>query len=154
MAKKITRLLALWFLMGSAYYLIEIIYRLLLHKGWPHPSMILVGGLCGIAVGAINQCPRFYKTPVLVQSIIGTVIVLFVEFCSGVFLNMILGLDIWDYSGLPGNVLGQICLPFALAWFLLMPFAIWLEDTLRWGFGWNGRSYSLESIYLDLIKGR
>ena len=35
-----------------------------------------------------------------------------------------LGLDVWDYSGLPGNVLGQICPAFGLLWFLLMPFAI------------------------------
>lgn len=74
-----------------------------------------------------------------------------VELIAGYILNIRLELGIWDYSALPFNLWGQVCPQFALAWFGIMPFAIWLEDTLRWGFGWNGKRYSLTSIYLELI---
>ena len=153
MAKKLFRLTVLWLLLGQAYYLIEFIYRIPSGE-LPHPAMIAVGGLCGVAVGSINQIPGFYNSPVLVQSAIGAVITLIIEFVSGCILNLWLGLDIWDYSQIWGNLLGQVCLLFAVAWFFIMPLAIWLEDTLRWGFGWEGKRYSLGSIYLDLITGK
>lgn len=148
------KLLTLWFLMGGTYYLIEIIYRLLFHKGWPHWSMWIVGGLCGVAVGAINQIPRFYEMKIWKQAVIGTIMTLIIEFTAGCILNLWLRLGIWDYSHLWGNLCGQICIQFALIWFVIMPFAIWKEDHLRLGFGWNGQDYRLASIYLDLIKGR
>ena len=27
-------------------------------------------------------------------------------------------MSVWDYSGVPQNVLGQICLPFSAIWFV------------------------------------
>ena len=147
------RLLVLWFIIGEQYFVLEAVYRAF--KGErAHIAMLAVGGLCGVLIGAVNQRPIFYKLPVLVQSIIGVVIVLVVEFCSGIVLNVILGLGIWDYSNLWGNLYGQICIQFAFIWLLLMPLAIWLEDALRWGFGWNGRAYKLSSIYIEFFTLR
>lgn len=31
-----------------------------------------------------------------------------------------LGVRFWDYTGVPGNIRGRVCLPFSLAWGLLM----------------------------------
>lgn len=150
---KLFRLLALWGLLGVAYFLIEVIWRL--PKGeFPHPAMVIVGGLCGVAVGALNQYEEYFRLPVWLQCLIGTAVTLMVELIAGCVLNIGLGLGIWDYSHLPLNILGQICLPFALAWFILMPFAIWIEDRLRWGFGWNGKRYPIWQNYRDLITGR
>jgi hypothetical protein len=118
-------------------------------------------------VGAINQRPGFYRAPVIVQAMIGALIVLAVEFASGCILNLWLGLGIWDYSNQPGNVLGQICPAFGLLWFLIMPLAIWAEDTARWLI-WAyecavyGKAekppdiapYSLKSVYKDFIFRR
>ena len=98
------RILTIWAALGAAYVVFETLFR-----GYSHPSMFVVGGLCGVLVGAINQAPRFYRAPVIVQSVIGAVIVLAVEFISGCVLNLWLGLGVWDYSNQPGNVLGQIC---------------------------------------------
>ena len=148
--KRWARLLTLWFIMGALYYVLEGLWRIP-QGGYANIVMLPIGGLCGIAVGSINQIPRFYRLPVILQSLIGAAMVLAVELAAGIILNVWLGLGIWDYSGLPWNLLGQICLPFALLWLLLMPFAIWLEDTLRWGFGWNGRRYSLWSIYKEFF---
>jgi hypothetical protein len=47
-------------------------------------------------------------------------------------LNLWLGLGVWDYSGMWGNVLGQVCPLYAVIWTAGMPAAIWAEDTARW----------------------
>ena len=65
------RILTIWATLGAAYVVFETLFR-----GYSHPSMFVVGGLCGVLVGAINQAPRFYRAPVIVQSVIGAVIVL------------------------------------------------------------------------------
>ena len=156
------KILILWAALGVMYVAMETVFR-----GYSHPSMLIVGGLCGVLVGAINQHPRFYNAPVVLQSIVGAVIVLAVEFLAGCVLNLWLGLDVWDYTGQPGNILGQVCPLFGLLWFLIMPLAIWAEDTARW-FIWLYESviykreldkpalpmYSLASVYLDFIRGR
>jgi len=36
-----------------------------------------------------------------------------------VLVNMRLGWGVWDYSEMPGNVLGQICPTFSAIWFVL-----------------------------------
>ena len=156
------RVLTIWAALGAVYVALEILFR-----GRSHPAMLIVGGLCGVLVGAINQRPGFYRAPVIVQAMIGALIVLAVEFVSGCVLNLWLGLDIWEYSNQPGNVLGQICPVFGLLWFLIMPLAIWAEDTARWliwayeraVYGKAGEPpgiapYSLKSVYMDFICGR
>lgn len=39
------------------------------------------------------------------------------EFIFGIVFNQLLKMNVWDYSGVPLNVLGQICLPFSLIWY-------------------------------------
>ncbi len=148
--KEIAKLFVLWFAMGTVYYVIEVLWRL--PRGeLPHWSMIIVGGCCGVLVGTLNQHPNIFNLPIFAQCVMGTGITLAVEFVAGCILNLWLGLGIWDYSNLWGNLYGQVCIQFAGAWFILMPLCIWLEDTLRLGFGWDGKRYSLYSIYEDLI---
>lgn len=151
--KRWYKLTVLWFCLGAVYFLMEMIWRI--PRGeLPHPAMIVVGGLCGLAVGSINQIPAFYQLSARMQSLIGTAITLVVEFLSGYVLNIRMGLAIWDYSGLPLNIMGQVCLGFGVIWFMIMPFAIWLEDHLRLGFWNEGTAYSLPSIYYEWLTGR
>ena len=124
------RILTLWAALGVVYVALEVIFR-----GYSHPSMFVVGGLCGLLVGAINQCPKFYHAPVFLQSIIGALIVLCVEFVSGCILNLWLGLGVWDYSAMWGNLWGQICPRFALLWCVLAVPAIVIFDWWSYWFG-------------------
>jgi uncharacterized membrane protein len=57
-----------------------------------------------------------------------------VEFVSGLILNLWLNLGVWDYSHMPLNLFGQICLPYAGLWFALSAVGIVLDDILRWKF--------------------
>ena len=56
------------------------------------------------------------------------------EFVTGCIVNLWLGWAIWDYSDLPGNILGQVCPQFALLWIPLVLLAIVLDDVIRWQF--------------------
>lgn len=127
---KVLRPLVLWSIGGLIYILIEMLFR-----GHTHWTMFLVGGLCFVLIGVINEVIP-WDMPIWQQAIVGAVIVTAVEFVSGCIINLWLGWDVWDYSGLPGNVLGQISLPFCAAWVLLAVVGIILDDYLRyWWFG-------------------
>ena len=41
-------------------------------------------------------------------------------------------MDVWDYSNMPFNILGQICLPFTILWFFISILAIVLDDWIRY----------------------
>ncbi len=124
---------------GLIYYGIEILYR-----GHSHPAMILVGGICFILCGCLNEVIP-WEMPLPLQMAICSVLITGVEFFSGIVLNIWLGLAIWDYSRLPFNILGQICLPFMVVWFFLSAVAIVLDDYLRyWLFGEDKPHYCIK----------
>ena len=104
-------------------------------RGYSHVSMFILAGVCGICIGLINEILSM-DTPIWLQAIIGSCIVTTGEFISGCILNLWLGLGIWDYSNMPFNLLGQICLPFSLLWIILSACAIVIDDYERyWFFG-------------------
>ena len=58
------------------------------------------------------------------------------EFLTGCLVNLWLGWGVWDYSGLSGNILGQICPQYFLLWVPVSLVGIVLDDWLRhllWG---------------------
>lgn len=123
---------------GGTYYGIEVLWR-----GHSHWTMAVLGGLCFLLVGAINEVLS-WDTPLWRQALYGAVIITALELAAGILLNLVLGLDIWDYSGLPCNFLGQICLPYFLLWIPLSILAILLDDWLRyWFFGEERPHYRL-----------
>ena len=93
---------------GLGYYCIELAWR-----GWSHPSMVAVGGLCFWGMGRLPDRPLWQ------QALLGAGLITGVEFLSGCVLNLWLRWAVWDYSRLPGNLQGQICLPYSLMWCLL-----------------------------------
>ena len=113
---------------GLIYSLIEIIYR-----GNTHWAMFIVGGLCFLLVGWIN---KFFSWDLALwkQMLIGGAIITAVEFVSGCIINLWLGWNVWDYSHVPLNILGQVCLPFYFAWVGLSLIAIIIDDIIRWLF--------------------
>ena len=95
-------------------------------RGHTHWTMFIVGGICFYLIGAINE--------VIPWSIIGGCIVTAIEFVSGCIINLWLGWHVWDYSNMPFNILGQICLPFSLLWCVVSAVAILCDEYLRYWF--------------------
>lgn len=123
---------------GIIYHYIEMLWR-----GYSHPTMFFLGGLCFLAIGGINEFIP-WDMGLLWQSIIGACLVTALEFITGIIVNIWLGLGVWDYSKLPFNILGQICLPFFFAWMAVSVIAIVLDDYLRyWLFGEEKPYYKL-----------
>ncbi len=113
---------------GLVYILIELFFR-----GQTHISMFFLGGVCFISVGLINEVFS-WKTPLIIQMIIGGMIITHLEFISGCVLNLLLGLNVWDYSNMYGNILGQICPLFSFIWVMMSGVAIILDDWIRYLF--------------------
>lgn len=133
MMRRILKPTVLFTIGGTIYTLVEILWRSLRGSTPTHWSMFILGGLCFLLIGAINEYLS-WETPLPIQILIGTGIVVLLEFIFGCILNLWLGLGIWDYSDTPFNILGQVCLPFAFAWSLLVALAIILDDYLRYWF--------------------
>ena len=116
---------------GAVYTAIEIVWRSVRGSTPTHWTMFLLGGIVFLLIGSINE--HFsWDMPFRAQTAIGTAIVLSAELIFGIVLNIWLGLGIWDYSNMPFNILGQVCLPFVFAWVFLVAIAIVLDDYLRY----------------------
>lgn len=98
----------LWLLGGSFYYSFEIIFR-----GFSHWSMFVLGGLCMVFFAFQGQAMH-WREPMWIQVIRCTIFVTAGEFITGILVNKWFGLEVWDYSDQPFQVLGQVCLPFAV----------------------------------------
>ena len=123
MIKLFTKYLALFFIGGTIYVSIEHIWR-----GWSHWTMFILGGICFIALGLINEILD-WDTPMILQMAIGCVIITTLEFITGCVVNLGLGWDVWDYSQYP---LGQISVRSSVLWYFLSAVGIVLDDTIRW----------------------
>ena len=124
--RKTLKPLILFGMGGSIYVLIELLWR-----GRTHWTMLIVGGLCFLLMGLINEVFTF-EMPLVLQMFISSLIITAVEFVSGCVINLWLEWNVWDYSDMPMNVLGQICVPFTALWFLLSAPGIILDDYLRY----------------------
>lgn len=124
--KSILKYFILWWIFGSTYCSLEIIFR-----GHSNFSMILLGGLCGLLIGSINNLFP-WEMSLAKQGVIGACIVTVLEFVTGCVVNIWLEWNVWDYSNMPLNILGQVCLPFSLLWILLSIVCIIVDDYLRY----------------------
>ncbi len=132
------KLLILFGTGGFLYVLFELAWRARSH--W---TMFVVGGACFILVGLVNEIFTF-EMPLVRQMMISALVVTLVEFVSGCVINLLLGWNVWDYSEMPFNIKGQICLPFTVLWFFVSAIGIILDDYLRyWWFGEEKPHYRL-----------
>lgn len=106
-----------------AYPALEILWR-----GYTHWSMALTGGVCLTAIYLMNLT---LNAPIVIKCIIGAVIITAAELAVGSLVNLRLGLNVWDYSDIPLNFKGQICILFSFLWFLLCIPVIWFCELLR-----------------------
>ena len=110
--KKWHKCLLKFMLGGVGYGLLELIWR-----GRTHFSMVLTGGACLVAICAVNE--KMKKRNIFLRASVCAAAITAAEFAVGMVVNRLLGMDVWNYGGMPGNVLGQICPLYSFLWFLL-----------------------------------
>ena len=126
--KQLCKLTFLFVVGGCLYAAIEVLWR-----GYTHWTMAVLGGACFVICGSLNEWLS-WDTPLWIQALICCLAITAAELVAGLILNVWLGLNIWDYSGLPYNLAGQICLGYSCLWYLLSILAIILDDWLRYLF--------------------
>ena len=110
---------------GGIYVAAELLWR-----RRSHISMFLAGGLCLLLIGHLEEIrPRL---PQPLRILTGAGIITMVELGTGLLFNR--NYTVWDYRNVPGNWLGQICVPFCLAWiplsFLAGKVYLWMMEWL------------------------
>lgn len=93
------------------YSLVEIVGR-----GYTHWTMALTGGMILAMLYAVNSRS---SVTLLRSCFLGAVMTTAVELAVGIYDNIIMHWRVWDYSDMPLNLFGQICLPFSCFWFIL-----------------------------------
>lgn len=124
--KLLNKYITLFDVGGLIYVLLELLWR-----GRSHWTMFMLGGLCFVALGLINEILP-WEMPLWQQMLLGACIVTALEFLTGCIVNLWLGWGVWDYSNMPGNILGQICPQYFVLWLPVSLIGIVLDDWLRY----------------------
>ena len=109
---------------GTVYGLLEMLWR-----GHTHWSMVLAGGIALLLIHLLNG--RLSSCSLVVRCLVGATIITSIEFIAGIIFNIWLGMNVWDYSGVRFNLLGQICPMFFAVWFLISIPAFYLSRAAR-----------------------
>lgn len=109
---------------GVGYCLIELLWR-----GYTDPTMALAGGIAFCLLAVIQKVMKQFKF--FYRCIVGGLTITAVELAFGTVFNLWLNKTIWDYSTLPLNYLGQICLLYTVLWCLLSAPMLIATELLR-----------------------
>ncbi len=109
MSKKLKKDAAFFATGGAGYGIIELLWR-----GHTHWSMLIAGGMCFTIFSRIAE--RCRKRSLIYKAVLCSMSVTVVEFGFGIVFNKILKMNVWDYSKMPYNILGQICPLYTVLW--------------------------------------
>ncbi|HWR23470.1 MAG TPA: hypothetical protein VN366_08330 [Feifaniaceae bacterium] len=116
---------------GVCYLSIELLWRKRTH--W---SMGILGGAAFLLLFVVFA--RIGPEQMLLKGLIGTVLITCLEFLGGAVVNVGLKWNVWDYSALPLNLYGQVCLLFSGFWFLLSMLAALIVQAIVQFSGYSG----------------
>ncbi|MEG0615327.1 MAG: hypothetical protein RR540_06175 [Oscillospiraceae bacterium] len=120
---------------GGLYSLIEIIWR-----GYTHWSMAITGGICFVLMYKLDT--SLPENKLWKKCILGSVVITSAEFFVGLIVNVWLKWKVWDYSNIPTNIFGQICLPFSVLWFWISLPAVFFSYYLKNKFFTNNKEFA------------
>lgn len=126
MKNRIVKMMVLFLVGFVVYGLIELIYR-----GKTYPLMAVCGGVAILILDQINN-KISWDVDLLLQGVIGSFVITSMEFIIGeLSLHNILP-AMWNYSNMPMNYKGIVCLPFSIIWIFLSIFGIFLADAMNY----------------------
>lgn len=93
----------------------------------------MAGGVCLVMFSCLSR--RLCQRSLICKAAVGALGVTAVELIFGLIFNVLLKMNVWDYSDKPFNFLGQICPAFSLAWLALalavMPAVAWVDGKMK-----------------------
>ena len=124
--------LLLWTWGGTVYFLLEVAWKTA--SGRPEAISWTMLVLAVVLCVPVERCGAElpWEVPLWLQALCCAALVTAVELAAGLVLNVWLGLGVWDYAHLPGNLWGQVCPQFALLWWGLCLIFIPVFDWLRY----------------------
>lgn len=127
MSKKVYKNIILFTVGFCLYITIEVLFR-----GYSFPLMGVCAGLVIVLLDKINDYIS-WDIDILVQCTLGMLMVTIMELIIGtIFLDTNLLPVMWDYSNLPLNFRGIICIPFMALWMILSFIAILVADSINY----------------------
>ena len=132
--KLIGKFLALFLIGGAVYFGIECLWR-----GWSHWTMFILGGLCFVIIGGLNE---FYgwEMPFWKQCLIGAAVITALEFAIGMIVGIFGTSKLMSYLFCKHNEeIYTLIIGFSLSSLFLL-----LKETFRY-------NYSVIEIIIGLI---
>ena len=119
MGISIWRILAYFIVYSVIGYIVETLYGIITKGVWESRQSFLYGPFCGIyGLGAVimiiflHKYQKKYNALFIGGFIVGSII----EYVVSLFGELVLGVKWWDYSGMPLNLNGRICVYFSIFW--------------------------------------
>lgn len=127
MGLSIWRVFAYFIIYSIVGYLIETVFSIMTKGTWESRQSFLYGPFCSIyGLGAtiiiifLHKHTKKYNILFFGGFILGSII----EYVVSIFSELMLGVKWWDYSNMPLNINGRICVFFSLFWGFLSLYLI------------------------------
>lgn len=127
MGLSVYRILAYFIIYSIVGYIIETVFGIVTKGTWESRQSFLYGPFCAIyGLGAaimiifLHKYSKRYNTLFLGGFIVGSI----VEYSVSLICELILGVKWWDYSNMPLNINGRICVFFSIFWGFLALYLI------------------------------
>ncbi len=122
--KNIEKNIIIFLVGGLGYGIIEITFR-----GFTHWSMIITGGSAFLILYLLNES---IIASIFLKAVVGASIITLLEFTVGIIINKYFQLGVWDYTGIPLNIMGQISPTFSLCWYGISIVSFTLFDLIKY----------------------
>ena len=155
MGISIWRILAYFIIYSFFGYIIETIFGIVTKGVWESRQSFLYGPFCAIyGLGAcimiifLYKYGKKYNTLFLGGFIVGSIIEYLVSWIG----EMILGVKWWDYSDMPLNINGRVCVYFSLFWgFLSIYLMASLNPKIDKLINWIKSKFTIKTLKISTI---
>lgn len=113
-----------WYFMIYSFlgFLLELAFARFSHSQKQHRKCFFLLPLCpvyGFGAVLILALPAPIRQQPVLLMLLGCTAATLTEYLLGTFYERVLRVSFWDYSALPFNIGGRVCLPFSLVWSIL-----------------------------------
>ena len=113
-----------WFFLIYSFlgFLLEVAFARAIGSGKPDRKCLFLLPLCpvyGLGMMAIAALPGWVVARPVLLVLAGGALATGVEYLTGLFYERAAGVRFWDYTHLPLQLHGRVCLSFSLAWGVL-----------------------------------